>query len=112
MHALFPLKVNIPDDLELDNYDPLLINTKEEKEKVEIIICFILTFPDKTEEIRIDSRNKIYPLGKIIKNEITQYIYYIEAYFSKSTIKIETSKNASFIKLENFESNSKKKLPF
>ena len=29
MHALFPLKVNIQDDLELNNYDPLLINTKE-----------------------------------------------------------------------------------
>ena len=110
MDALFPLKLNIPDDLELDNYEPLIINTKEEKD--EKIICFILSFQEKTEEIKIDTRNKIYPLGKIIKNEIPQYIYYIEAYFSNSTIKIETSKNASFIKLENFEFSSKKNFLF
>ena len=103
MDDLFPLKVNIPDEFEQDNSEHLIVSN---------IVCFIFSTQDKAEEIRIDSLNKIYPLGNIIKNEKTHYIYYIETYSSNPEIKIEISKKPSFFKLEDFEFNSNKNFLF
>ena len=103
MDDLFHLKVNIPDEFEQDNSEHLIVSN---------IVCFIFSTQDKAEAIRIDSLNKIYPLGNIIKNEKTHYIYYIETYSSNPEIKIEISKKPSFFKLEDFEFNSNKNFLF
>ena len=109
MDSLFPLKVNIPDKLELDNYDRF---NKFKKKKEEIMICFLFSTSTKVEEIKIYSENKIYPLGEIIKNGKNLFIYYIEVVYSNIKIKIDISKNPIFIKLEETELNCKKNFLF
>ena len=102
MDALFPLKVNIPDEQNFEqNYFTFF---KENR-----IVCFLFSSEVKIEEKNISTKNKVYLLGEIVKNEKTSYIYYIEALSSNSNITIHTSENNSFyFKINNKEINFQK----
>ena len=104
MDALFPLKVNIPDE---QNFEQNYISFTFFKENR--IVCFLFSSEVKIEEKNISTKNKVYLLGEIVKNEKTSYIYYIEALSSNSNIKIHTSENNSFyVKINNKEINFQK----
>ena len=72
------------------------------------IICFLFSSEAKIEDIKIDTKNEIYPFGKSVKDEKTLNIYYIEAIFSNSNIKIDIGKNSFFLKLDNIKFHKSK----
>ena len=77
-----------------------------------MLICFLLSSEDKIEEIKIDTKNEIYPSGEKVKDGKTLNIYYIEALFSNSNIKIDVSKKSFFLKLESIQLNVSKTFLF
>ena len=100
MDALFPIKINIPENL--DNYDMSYFSFYQKKE---IINCLLLSSEINLKEIKIYNKNEIYPIGIMVKNEKCLNIYYIEVFsdFSDSKIKIDISNNSFFIKLNTIE---------
>ena len=104
MDALFPLKVNEPNFEQSD-----ILSTFFKVNRIDRIVCFLFSSEVKIEEKNINTKNKVYLLGEIVKNEKTSYIYYIEALSSNSNITIHTSENNSFyFKINNKEINFQK----
>ena len=96
MDSLLPLKfesIDIPDNP--DNLSGIVFRRE--------IICFLFSSEAKKEEINIDSKNNIYYLGEILKEQKKLNIYYIEALgsniYSNSKLKMEVSNKPLFIKL-------------
>lgn len=99
MKSLFPLKIDIPD------FEPSQINFYKyiyRKMSGGNIVCFLFSSEVKLKDIKIENRNKIYPLGEIIENGKTLSVFYIEVDIQNLTFKIEipTFTNPVFVKID------------
>ena len=97
MKSLFPLKIDIPDfKSNLDYFSRMMLRQN-------IAVCFLFSSEVKLKDIKIENRNKIYPLREIIENGKTLSVFYIEVYdIQNLTFKIEipTFTNPVFVKID------------
>ena len=94
MDALFPLKNDIPDNA-IDFYAPNYFPYKRKYS----IICFLLSYEENESIKIINQKNKIFPLGKIEKNEKAFFIDYIELFYGyeQDGVRIEINNKSFFI---------------
>ena len=97
MYNLFPLKFDIPDEIENKNkksaYDDFDLKEKRGS------ICFLFSSKTEIKEIFFEHKNTVYFLGTIIKNEKCSFIYYIEVFeiLPNTKIKMEIHDKSFFI---------------